>query len=72
MIQAIVLLRAFYGNHIAQILDHADLSPDAAGVGTDSTDFSIRYIMALLAKTNVLAHVANGARKFRYLVFFLL
>jgi hypothetical protein len=71
MIQAAVLLRTFYGYHVAYVLYYTHLLVVAAGVHAYDTHIGIGYVVAVLAEFYAMAHAAECTGKFIHLTFIL-
>jgi hypothetical protein len=64
MISAIVLLGAFNGYYIPDILYHTDHFLLPHGIGADRTDICIGHIIATLAEADLRSHTGNHLTEF--------
>jgi len=60
MVNAVELLRAFNGDHVANILHHTKQLLVARPVGADVADDGVRHVQASRTKPNLLFHPRNG------------
>jgi hypothetical protein len=64
MIQATVLLRAFYSYHIPDGFNNADLAPVAARIYADTAYLAVRNIVTFFAEPDTMAHARYRTCKF--------
>jgi hypothetical protein len=68
VVGAAVLLRTFDGDHITDILYHADGSLIPHGVGADRTYIAIADITATAAEADLLPHLCDRFAKMLHIV----
>lgn len=66
MVDAVELLRTFNGNHIPDVLHHAEHILLTQGVAADIAKRLIGYVMAAAAEFYLPPHFGNGLAEQRY------